>query len=96
MGCSYKYSEYRFYYIILWYEVYQDPGKGKVIDSMITTIPFALILTRYCLLLMFYQFMQTIKQMLGKMYIEGALVSKSRNIALSITFFHKHSVNDSP
>ncbi len=33
---------------------------------------------------MFYQFMYTIENLLSKMYIEGALTSKSRSIALTL------------
>ena len=41
-----KYSEYNFSYTILHYEVYQDPGKGKVIsDFVITATPIAFIFT---------------------------------------------------
>ncbi len=32
---------------------------------------------------MLYQFMYTVENLLSKMYIEGALMSKSRNIALT-------------
>ena len=35
---------------------------------------------------MFYQFMLMIENLLGKMYIEGAFVSKSRNISLRMVF----------
>ncbi len=67
-------------------KLYRDPGKGKVIaDCVITTTPIAFIFTRYCLFLMFYRFMQTTETLLSKMYIEGAVLSKSGNIALSLT-----------
>ncbi len=82
----------------LQYELYQDPGKGNVItdsvittvitDSVITTIPIAFIFTRYCLFFMFYWFLPTIEKLLGKMYVKGALISKSRNIALKMKPFY--------
>ena len=70
-----KYSEYSFSY-------YRDPGKGTVIaNSVIPTTPITFIFIGYCLFLMFYRFMPAIENVLGKMYIEGALVSKSHNNA---------------
>ena len=39
--------------------------------------------TTYCLSSMFYQFIQMIENLLSKMYIENAFISKSHNIALS-------------
>ena len=66
-------------------KLYRDPGKGKVIvDCVITITPIAFIFTRYCLFLMFYRFMQTLENLLGKLCSEGALMNKSRNIALSV------------
>ncbi len=60
------------------------PGKGKVIaDCVITTTPIAFIFTRYCLFLMFCRFIQMTENLLSKMHIEGALMSKSHNIALT-------------
>ncbi len=64
-------------------KLYWDPGKGNVIaDYVITTTPIAFIFTTYCLFSMFYRFMKTRENLLSKMYIEGALMSKSCNIAL--------------
>ena len=66
------------------YELYRDPGKGNVIaDSGTTTTLTAFIFTRYCLLSIFYRFTSTIENLFRKKYIEGALMSKSRNIALT-------------
>ncbi len=71
-------------------KLYRDPGKGKVIaDCVITTTPIALIFTRYCLFFMLYQFISTVENLLSKMYIEGALMSKSRNIALRRTEYNE-------
>ena len=36
-------------YTILKYEVYQDPGKGKIIAESVVTSPIAFKFTRYCL-----------------------------------------------
>ncbi len=70
---------------------YRDPGKGKVItDCVINTTPVAFIFTRYCLFLMFYRFMQTVENLLSKMYSEGALMSKSGNIALTQSIYYIH------
>ncbi len=64
-------------------KLYRGPGKGKVFtDCVITTTPITFIFTRYCLFSMVYRFMETVENLLSKMYIEGALMSKSRNIAL--------------
>ncbi len=64
-------------------KLYRDHGKGKVIaDCVITTTSIAFKFTAYCLFSMFDQFMSTIENLLSKMYIEGALISKSRNIGL--------------
>ena len=80
-----KYSENSFSYTILQYEEYRDPVKGKVItDSVITTSPIAFICIRYCLFSMLYRFMKRIENLLRKMDIEGALMNKSSNIALSV------------
>ncbi len=80
-----KYSEYRFSYTMLQCELYRDAGKGNLIaNSVITRTSIDFIFTRYCLLLMFYWFISTKENLLGKInnYIEGARMSKSHNIAL--------------
>ena len=60
------------------------PVEKKVnADSVVTTTPMAFIVTRYCLFSMFYQFIQMIENLFGKM-IEGALISKSQIITLNI------------
>ena len=67
----------------------RDPVKGIVIaDSDITMAPTAFIftVTRYCLFSMFYRYNINDKKFVGKMYIEGALMSRSRNIALRCGF----------
>ncbi len=82
-----KCAEYIFSYTILKYELYRDPGKkGNVIaDSDITTTPTAaVIFTRCCYSQCIIDLPQLIENLLEKMYIENALMSKSGNIALSI------------
>ncbi len=62
------------------YEVYWDPSKGKAIaDSVITTSPIAFIFTRYCLISMFFHVSVHVNEnLLGKIHIVDALMSKSR------------------
>ncbi len=79
-----KYSEYGFSHTILHYKLYRDPDKVNVIaDSIITTTPIiAYIFTGYCLFSLFYRFLP----MTENMYIEGAHLSKSHNIALIYSY----------
>ena len=72
-----------FSYPIPPFKLYRDPGKGKIIaDSAITTTPIAsyfqdIVNSQCCI--------ESCKRQeisLRKMYIEGSLKSKSRNIAL--------------
>ena len=76
-----KYSEYSFSYTILPNELWV-PGEGKIIaDSVTTTIPIIFIFTRYCLFSVLYRFMKTVEILLGKIYIEGALM---RNLVMLV------------
>ena len=89
-----KYSVYSFSCTILQNECYRDPDKRNIMaDSVITTTPLVFIFARYCLFTKFYRFMSTIENLLGKMYIEGVLMSKSRNIALNTQVAPNQSEN---
>ena len=69
---------------MLQYKFYQDPGKVKEsVDSVIATTPIAFMSTTYCLFSTLYQFMETIENLFGKMYIDDNLMSKSHNSALT-------------
>ncbi len=60
---------------------YWDPVRGKIIEDFIKSTT-AIDFMRYCLFWMFYGIMLMIENLLGKIYIEGTLKTKSRNIAL--------------
>ncbi len=62
-----------------------------IADSPQTTTVTAFMLIRSCLFLMFYRFTKTTENLLGKIYIECAIMSISSNIALiieSVTIFN--------
>ena len=80
-----KYSEYNFSYTILQNELYQNPGKGNVIAvSVITITPVdvAFTFTRYWILciLNVLSIYVNYRKIVDKMYIQGALMSKSYSV----------------
>ena len=79
------YSEYSFSYTMLQYdyELYWDPGINGNVDSDIKS---SVSYSQDCLFSILYRFMSTKENLLWKMYTEGALMNKSRNIAWSKSF----------
>ena len=68
---------------LLLYEFYRDPGKGNIFaDSVITTAHVAFIFTDIVYSQCAIDRFETIENLLGKMYIECTLMSKSHNVAL--------------
>ncbi len=86
MVALHKIEIYTFSNTILQYEVYWDPGRGKVIaDSVKTATRITSIFTKFLSILNVLSIYVNDRKIVEKMYKEGALMSmgKSHNIALT-------------